>query len=72
MKKILLENAIHDLAAPKFYYCLTEQKAPIFRFKSNSFVNGGAKQFLPPLLCHCTVILQVNLFYVLHSIYTID
>jgi len=43
MKKILSENAIHDLAAPKFYYCVTEQNAPIFRFKSNSFVNGGAK-----------------------------
>jgi len=30
MKKILSENAIHDLAAPKFHYCLTEQNAPIF------------------------------------------
>jgi len=59
MKKILAENAIHDPAAPKFnFYCLKEQNAPIFRFKSNSFVNGVAKLFLPPSAgypCYATV-----------------
>jgi len=40
---------------------------PLFRFKSNSFVNGDAKLFLPPLLCHCIVILQVNLLYVCNT-----
>jgi len=56
--KILSENAIHDPAAPKFHYCLKEQNVPIFRFKSNSFVNGGVKLFLPPSAgcpCYTTV-----------------
>jgi len=30
MKKILSENAIHDPAAPKFYYCLKGQKCAYF------------------------------------------
>jgi len=67
MNIILSENAIHDLAAPKFHYCIKEQNATIFRFKSNGFVKGGAKLFLPPLLRHCTVILQVNLLYVCNT-----
>jgi len=38
-----------------------------FLSKSNSFVYGGAKLFLPFLLRHCTVILQVNLLYVCNT-----
>jgi len=38
--KILLENAIHDLAVPKFHYCLMEQNVPIFASNPTALLMG--------------------------------
>jgi len=69
MKKILSENAIYDPAPLKFHYCLKEQNAPIFASNSTALLMGAlaSRQFLPPLLRHYTVILQVNLLYVCNT-----